>query len=152
MKNTCRFKIIAFLPLCLGLACGKDKPGPQKTVAEKLQKVWKAASVKHNESSVYTEGAASNTVAGYANFRLDLSNGSNVQLTEFEGSTFSGQWELNSTNTVLILKNLSPAPGGTNGTIEYRIDKAEDDKLELTRTTTSPKTGNSTNQYYLAVM
>lgn len=141
--------MIAFFPICLTLACGKDKLRPQKTVTEKIQKVWKAVDVKHNGASVYTEGAASNTVTSYTNFRLDLSNASNVILTEFEGSTFSGQWELNSTNTILILKNLSPAPSSTNGTIEYRIDKVEEGKLELSRTTASPKTGNSTNQYSL---
>jgi hypothetical protein len=88
-------------------------------------------------------------MAGYANYRLDLSDPSTAQLTEFEGSTFNGQWELNSTNTVLIIKNLSPAPSSTNGTLEYSIDTIEEGKLEITKTTTSPKTGNNVVQYTL---
>jgi len=151
MKNIYSFIIMALIPLCLGLKCGRVNPEPEKTVAEKIQKLWRAAAVKHNGTSVFTEGASTNTIAGYSNFRLDLSNATNVTFTEFEGSTFSGQWELKSNNTILILKNLSPAPGGTNGTIEYRIDKIEEGKLELSRITSSPKTGNSSNQYFLVI-
>jgi hypothetical protein len=128
-------------------SCGKDKTIP---VSEKIKKNWVANTVKEGTAIVYTKGAASNTKPGYSSFQLRLSASPSATLVEFDGNSFSGQYELVG-DTKLILKNLSPAPTGTGGTIEFNIDSITDSQLILTRTTPSQKTGGSTNIYTLSV-
>ncbi len=135
---TCSFFIIS---------CGKDKAVP---VSEKIKKNWVANTVKEGTAIVYTKGAASNTKPGYSSFQLRLVASPSATLVEFDGNTFSGQYELVG-DTKLILKNLSPAPTGTGGTIEFNIDSITDSQLILTRTTPSQKTGGTTNIYTLSV-
>ena len=132
--------------LCLiGIASCKKKIAP---LSERIAKIWIPNVVREGNSLVYTKGATNNIRAGYTNFRLDLSSPTSVILREFDNQSFTGQWELQN-DTKLILKNLTPQPTGTNGTIEYSITAFADSDLKLTRTTASPKTGGSVNSYEL---
>ena len=143
-------KKIAILLFACGFfifSCGKEKAVP---TSEKIKKNWVASTVKEGSAIVYTKGAASNTKPGYSSFQLRLVASPTATLVEFDGNTFSGQYELVG-DTKLILKNLSPAPTGTGGTIEFTIDSISDSQLILTRTTPSQKTGGTTNTYTLAV-
>ncbi len=128
-------------------SCGKEKAVP---LSEKIKKNWVANTVKEGTAIVYTKGAASNTKPGYSSFQLRLLAAPSATLVEFDGNTFSGQYEL-SGETKLILKNLSPAPTGTGGTIEFSIDSITDTQLVLTRLTPSQKTGGTTNTYTLTI-
>jgi hypothetical protein len=145
--------IMAYLPrtvivivAMLATTCGTKTPEP--TTSDKLKKVWIIQTVKENSTLVYTKGATSN-IRNYSTFRLDLSNPSAVSITDYDGLTFTGQYEVSS-DTRLVLKNLNPQPTGTNGTIEFTINSMSDTQLDLTRITTNPKTGGTTNQYVLS--
>ncbi len=129
----------------LAISCKKDPP----PLSERIAKVWSANTIKEGSTIVYTKGGTSNAKPGYANFKLALNQDNTVTYTEFEGSTFTGQWELNGDNK-LILKNLNPQPTGTNGTIEFDISEFSDGSMILTRTTSSVKTGGTINQYTLS--
>ncbi|WP_019988204.1 hypothetical protein [Rudanella lutea] len=137
------FCLLAFVTLLTG--CGKPKTAP---VSERIAKAWTARKVDENSTTVFTAGGANNVRPGYTNFRLDLSQSPNVTLVEFDGNRFSGQWEVQGDNR-LILKNLTPQPTGTNGTIEFTITNLGDTEVVLTRTTASQKTGGTVNVYTL---
>lgn len=127
------------------IACGgKETVTP---VSERVKKAWTAQTVKENTALVYTKGATGNA-RNYGAFRLDLRNPPTVSFTDWDGLTSVGQYEVPS-DTRLVLKNLNPQPTGTNGTIEFTINSVGDNQLDLTRTSSSPKTGGSTNQYIL---
>lgn len=142
-----KIAILLFACSFLIFSCGKDKTVP---VSEKIKKNWIANTVKEGSAIVYTKGAASNTKPGYSNFQLKLLTSPSATLVEFDGNSFTGQYELVG-DTKLVLKNLSPAPTGTGGTIEFTIDSINDTQLILTRTTPSQKTGGTTNTYTLTV-
>ncbi len=142
-----KIAILLFACSFLIFSCGKDKVVP---VADKIKKNWVANTVKEGSAIVYTKGAASNSKPGYSSFQLRLLGAPSATLVEFDGNSFSGQYELTG-DTKLTLKNLSPAPTGTGGTIEFTIDSITDSQLILTRTTPSQKTGGTTNTYTLAV-
>ena len=129
----------------LTVGCKKDPP----PVSERIAKSWSASTVREGSTVVYTVGGASNTKPGYAKFKLVFNSSGAVTYTELDGSTFTGQWELNG-DKKLILKNLNPQPTGTNGTIEFDITSFDDTMMTLTRTTSSVKTGNTINQYTLS--
>ncbi|TAE31749.1 MAG: hypothetical protein EAZ91_06445 [Cytophagales bacterium] len=129
-------------------ACGPEKIAP---LAERIQKLWSAQVVKENSTTTFTKGATTNTRPGYTAFRLDLSSASTVVFVDFDGTRCTGTWEVSSDEKRLILKNLSPQPTGTNGTIEFTITEVTDAKLVLTRTTASQKTGGTINVYELIV-
>ncbi len=145
MKKT----LLSFFVAVLGLvvfSCGsKDNP---KSTAEKIGKIWTATKVDQNSTTVYTKGGTTNVQPGYSNFRLDLSSPSVVKYTEFDGNTFSGTWT--TTDQVLTLTGLTPQPTGTGGTIAFNISSLTDNSVVLTRTTTSQKTGGTTNTYSLS--
>lgn len=127
--------------------CGEKA---KKPLSEKIAKNWSAQKVEHGSTLVYTKGAASgNTSPGYATFSLNLSSPPAVTFKDIDGNTFTGQYELQG-ETKLILKNLTPQPTGSNGTIEFTINSVSDAELVLTRLTASPKTGGTINKYYLA--
>jgi hypothetical protein len=139
----CTILVLAFV----ATGC-KEKVKP---VSERIAKAWTAESIKHGSTVVYTRGGSNNTTPAYSGFRLTLTNASGaktVSLTEFDGSTFSGTWELEG-DTKLILKDLTPQPTGTGGTIEYTITSLEDAKLVLNRLKASSKTGGTLNEYTL---
>lgn len=129
----------------LVIACGgKEAAIP---VSEQVKKVWTAQTVKENTTLVYSKGATAN-VRNYGAFRLDLSRPPAVTFTDWDGVTITGQYEL-PTDTRIVMKNLTPQPTGSGGTVEFTINAVADNQLDLTRTTTSPKTGGTTNQYVL---
>lgn len=135
------------LALSLGLlACGGSKETAEP-VSGKVRKVWTAQSVKENSTVVFTKGATGN-IRNYGSYRLNLSQPPTVSLTDWDGLTATGQYELAS-DTRLVLKNLTPQPTGSNGTIEFTINAVTASQLDLTRVTSSPKTGGTTNQYVL---
>ncbi len=116
-------------------------------VSEKIKKTWTAQTVKEGSAVVYTKGGTS-TKPGYSNFVLNLLIAPSVTLKDFDGNTFTGQYELVG-DTQLVLKNLSPVPTGTGGTITFTINSVTDTALDITRTTASQKTGGTINQYSL---
>ena len=88
---------------------------------------------------------------GYSAYLLILGTDNSVALTEFDGSQYTGVWELQG-ETKLVLKNLGPeAPTGSNGVLEFTIKSIEDNKLVLSRVSPSIKTGNTVNEYTLSV-
>ena len=119
-----------------------------KSISEKLSKTWTAETVKEGTAVVYTRGGATNTRPGYTDFRLTLVAGGKATYVEFDKNSFAGDWELTG-DTKLTLKNLSPAPTGSGGIIEFTITSIDDSKLVLTRATGSSKTGGSLNVYTL---
>lgn len=143
MKPACVFLLISLFAL---MSCKKGKIAP---LSERIAKVWSAQKVTEASTVVYTKGASSNAKPGYSQFRLDLSSATSVRLTEFDGNTFVGQWEVSADEKTLTLKNLNPQPTGTGGMIVYNIVEGSDSSLKLTRTTASAKTGNTLNSYEL---
>jgi hypothetical protein len=129
----------------LSVSCKKDPP----PLSERIAKAWAAETVREGSTVVFTKGGANNTKPGYSNFKMVFSNSGTVTLTEVDGTVFTGQWEL-SGDSRLILKNLTPQPTGTSGTIEFTISSFEDTMMTLTRTTSSVKTGGTINQYTLS--
>jgi hypothetical protein len=126
----------------------KDKVKP---VSERIAKAWTAESVKHGATVVYTRGGSGNIEAAYSGFRLTLTNTGGtktVSLTDVDGKTFTGNWDLEG-DTKLVLTNLTPAPTGSGGKLEFTISGLEDAKVVLTRLSASPKTGNTINEYTL---
>ena len=146
MKNL----ILTLLALTL-FSCQKSTSTPTPTVvsvAEKITKAWTANQVTEGNSVVYTKTGSNNIKAGYSKFKLDLSSKTSATLTEFDGNSFVGTWEIIGDKT-LILKSLNPQPTDTNGTIEYTISEASTSVLKLTRSTTSSKTGGVSVAYVL---
>ncbi len=147
MKTNLSTSLFALLIASVALfGCGKPAPAP---VSERIAKIWTAAKVDQNTTTVYTKGGATNAVPGYTNFRLNLSSPTTVQYTEFDGNTFTGTWSV-PTDTRLVLTGLTPQPTGTGGTVEFTIGTLTDTQLVLTRTTASQKTGGTTNTYTLS--
>ncbi len=138
--------IFVLLSVVLLISCKKDSI---PSVAEQLQKVWVANVVKEGATTVFTKGAATNTKPGYSQFRLDLSSATSVRLTEFDGNSFVGTWEVSADEKILTLKNLNPQPSDTGGTIAYSIGSVNHTDLVLIRTTASLKTGGTVNVYSL---
>jgi hypothetical protein len=123
-----------------------------KPVSERIAKAWTAESVKHGGTVVYTRGGSNNTTPAYSGFRLTLTNASGaktVSFTDVDGTTFTGDWDLEG-DSKLILKNLTPPPTGSGGTLEFTISSLDDAKVVLTRLKASPKTGGTINEYTLS--
>lgn len=131
MKNTFRVFISV---LCLGLigACSsKDDPSPTPTtpptpsVSDIIKKVWSASNIQWDGNVQYDKTASSNLIAGYAQFKLDLSSASSVSLTEYDGNKFTGTYSLSSDNKTLTLSSLKTSDGteptGTGGTLAFTI-------------------------------
>jgi hypothetical protein len=127
---------VSFLAtLFLGACSSKSDPTPvtptpvtptpvTPTVADLVKKVWSANSVSWDGVVQYSKGATTNLVAGYSQFKLDLSIAGSVTLTEFDGKKFTGSYSLSSDNKKLTLTSLTSsegAPSGTNGTLELTI-------------------------------
>ncbi len=146
MKNL----ILSLLAITL-FSCKKSTSSPTPTVvsvAEKITKTWTANQVTEGNSVVYAKTGSNNIKAGYSKFKLDLSSKTSATLTEFDGNSFVGTWEIIGDKT-LILKSLNPQPTDTNGSIEYSITEASTSLLKLTRSTTSSKTGGVSVAYVL---
>ena len=147
MKRICTFFVVMMIGVFLMSGC-KPKAKP---LSEIIGRVWSAQVVKEGSTTVYTKGGASNAKAGYVNYRLDLSSPASVTYKEFDGNTFTGQWELQeaASGNTLILKSLTPQPTGTSGTIQFTINSSSETELVITRTTASQKTGGTINNYTL---
>ena len=117
-------------------------------MSERIVKSWTVTLAKEGNSVVFTQGATGNTRPGYTNFKLELQSGGTLVFTDFDGTRFTGQWELQGDNK-LVLKNLTPQPTGTSGTIEFTISDFTDTSMTLTRTTVNAKTGGTVNVYQL---
>ena len=146
MKRICTFLGAVVIGAFLISGC-KPKVNP---LSEIIGKVWSAQVVKEGSAVVYTKGGTNNVQAGYINFRLDLSSPTSVTYKERDGNTFTGQWELQEgTTNTLVLKNLTPQPTGTSGTITFTINSSSETEFVITRTTASQKTGGTINNYTL---
>ncbi|MEI7587497.1 hypothetical protein [Runella sp.] len=146
MKRICTFLGAVVIGVFLISGC-KPKVKP---LSEIIGKVWSAQVVKEGSAVVYTKGGTNNVQAGYINFRLDLSSPTSVTYKERDGNTFTGQWELQEgTTNTLVLKNLTPQPTGTSGTITFTINSSSETEFVITRTTASQKTGGTINNYTL---
>jgi len=146
-------RIITFLGVIMVMGLMVVQSGCKQTpkpLSEIIGRVWVPQTVRQGSTLVYTRGGAA-TSSGYANWRLDLSSPSSVTYREFDGNSFSGQWEVQETGTgnKLILKNLNPQPTNTNGTIEFTINSSSESEFNITRTTSSQKTGGTINNYAL---
>ena len=140
--------LVMVLGLIIGQSGCKKKVKP---LSEIIGRAWVPQTVNHGSTLVYTKGGAANVVGGYTNWRLDLTSPSSVTYKEYDGNSFSGQWEVQETGTgnKLILKNLTPQPTGTNGTVEFTINSSSESEFTITRTTSSQKTGGTINKYTL---
>ncbi|WP_266362743.1 hypothetical protein [Tellurirhabdus rosea] len=144
MKRTAFVGLMAVLTtLLMVTGCKKES----KPISEIIAKNWTAQKVEEGTSTVYTKGGQTNVRPGYSQFQLNLASPPSVTYKEFDGNTFTGQYEV--TDSKLTLKSLTPQPTGTNGTIEFTINSASENELIITRTTASQKTGNSVNKYTL---
>ena len=132
-----------FIWVSLAVVGCKPKVAP---MSERIVNIWTANSVREGNSLVYTQGGATNLRPGYVNFKIELQTGGTVIFADFDGTRFTGQWSLEG-DTKLVLKNLTPQPTSTNGTIEFTISEFTDGSMTLTRTTASTKTGGSVNVY-----
>ena len=144
-----RISTILMIIVAMGFAASSCKKTP-KSVTEIIGRAWVPQTVKEGTTLVYTKGGATNTRPGYSGWRLDLSSPTSATLKEFDGNSFSGQWEVREgTTNTLILKNLTPQPTGTNGTMEFTINSSSETQFDITRTTSSQKTGGTVNNYAL---
>lgn len=139
--------LVTLLAFTLVFVSGcKEKIDP---VSKRIAKTWTARIVKHGSSVVYSRGNANNSNPGYANYSLNLASAPNVRLTEVEGTTFTGNYEVPS-DTKLVLNNLSPEPTGTSGVLEYTIQSITEDGTEMVIAGTAyAKTGGTVNTYTL---
>lgn len=128
------------------MGCPSSKTPP---LSERIAKAWTARVVTENGNTVYTRGGTSN-LRTYNNFKLDLSSAPTVRLTEFDGNTFVGTYSVQDNPQQLTLTALQPSPTGTSGSIVYTINSISDTELVLARTTTSQKTGGTSNVYTLS--
>ena len=139
-------KAIYFLLILGFLVVGcKPKVTP---LAERIVKSWTVSSVKEGNNVVFTQGGTTNIRPGYTSFRIELQSSGTVVFTDFDGTRFTGQWELQG-DTKLVLKNLTPQPTGTSGTIEFTISDFTDTSMTLTRPTANVKTGGTVNVYQM---
>ncbi|MHA8065090.1 hypothetical protein V7S76_00280 [Aquirufa sp. ROCK2-A2] len=126
---------------------GGTTPTPvEPAVSELIKKSWSASLVQWDNVTQFDKSSSTNVTQGYAQFKLDLSTGSTVTLTEFDKRVFTGTYLLSSDNSQLTLKNLTSAegaPSGTDGTIVFTINpKPTSSKLVLETTAAYIKAGN----------
>lgn len=118
-----------------------------KPTSDLVKKIWIIQSVKEGSTEVYKSGSTSNIQPGYGSYRLDLSAPPTVILKERDGSSFTGKYEI--TSSELNLTGLTPEPTGTGGNIEYSVTTATETSLVITNSSPNPKTGGTINTYSL---
>ncbi len=125
MKN-----LFVLLLSVITIACSKSADpaptpvAPAPTAAELVKKVWSAGVVQWDGTTQFDKSASANLVAGYSQFRLDLTSSTAVSLTEFDGKKFTGTYTLSSDAKKLTLSGLTSAegaPSGTNGVLEFTV-------------------------------
>lgn len=124
------------------------KKGESVALSEKIKKVWTVQTATENGTVVFTKGAGRNS-QNYAKYKLDLSKPPAVTLTEVDGNTFVGQYELQKDNR-LILTNLNPQPTGSDGRREYALSAVTDNSMESSQSLANLKTGDTPNSYKLS--
>lgn len=125
-----------------------QKKAESVPLSDQVRKVWTVQTATENGTLVYTKGATGN-IRNYALYRLDLSSPPTVRLTEVDGNTFSGQYDVQA-DSRLILTNLNPQPTGSGGRLEYVLGAVTDNSIELSQSSTNLKTGSTRNVYRLA--
>jgi hypothetical protein len=122
--------LIFVLCAVIFLACSKAADpaptpvAPAPTAAELVKKVWSAGVVQWDGTTQFDKSSSANLVAGYSQFRLDLTSSTAVTLTEFDGKKFTGTYTLSSDAKKLTLSGLTSsegAPSGTNGVLEFTV-------------------------------
>ena len=125
MKNLIFIALALFMLSCSKSADPAPTPvAPAPTAAELVKKVWSAGVVQWDGTTQFDKSSSANLVAGYSQFRLDLTSSTAASLTEFDGKKFTGTYTLSSDAKKLTLSGLTSAegaPSGTNGTIEFNI-------------------------------
>lgn len=113
-------------------------------------KSWKARQVKEGSTVVYTDGRTDNLYPGYRAYEQHFSD-SRVNLTEYSGAAFEGNWEIaeNGTRLTLIFRSLNPIPTNTDGTMEFDVVSFSDQEVLLNATKVNLKTGGTLNAYTL---
>ncbi len=139
--------LVSVILLACGSSSGSDPaPTPQPTVAQLISKSWSATNVSWDGVTQYSKASTSNLVAGYTQFKLDLTSSTAASLTEFDGRKFTGTYTLSSDNKKITLNGLTSsegAPSGTNGTLEFNIvGTPSATALSLETTTTYIKASN----------
>ena len=149
-----KIQIIALsLVAIIGLVhlSGCAKKIKAKPLSEVLKTVFYAQTVKHDNTLVYTKGAATNTVDKYKAFKLDFSSGTSVSLTDYDGNVFNGSYLLSADAKTITLSGLNPSPTGANGTITLNVISFTESPatLVLSRVGGSTKTGATAIEYNL---
>lgn len=145
------------LPLLIGgllLGCKTDNATPiseTKRITDGLTgKSWKAQKVQEGSLTVYQAGQAGSTAPGYQNYQLTFT-GQKTKLTELTNDSFEGDWAISDVGnrTSLTLRNLTPLPTGTAGSMAFDVTSFTEAQLVLTATQANLKTGNTLNVYTL---
>ena len=151
-----QFVFILIISILL-VNCKKSEPAtpvvPVKTIANILgNKSWKILRAQEGSTTVYQDGRTDSVYPSYRNFLLTLS-GQKVKLTEFTSESFDGDWLVSETGgrTYLSLRNLTPAPTNSGGTVEFEVNSATDVQVAITTTKPNLKTGNTINVYTLTL-
>lgn len=135
----------AFL-FAITTSCKRNKVVP---ISERIQKTYRAQSVSHDGTEVYSNTGGSNIVPNYSNFSMSFSPTGTVSFRDITPQTFSGQYQVN--DYTLTLNGLNPEPTGSNGSLTFNISAISDDgkQLTLSANKANPKTGNTRNVYHL---
>jgi hypothetical protein len=153
MKNikTLTLLFLGIVAIVQFSGCGGGTTVKPKALSEVLKAVFYAQQVKHDNVVVYTKGGASNTVDNYKKLKFDLSSGSTVSFTDFDGNTFTGNYSISADNKSLTLSGLTPVPTGSGGTVTFSVVSFTESPAQvvLSRVGQSVKTGNTTNEYTL---
>ena len=149
--------LLLLLSLSL-LACKVNNADPTPATVSETKRItdgltgksWKAQKVQEGTQTVYQAGQAGNIYPGYQNYQLAFT-GSKAKLTEYTNEAFDGNWAISQTGsrTYLTLRNLTPPPTNSGGTLEFEITTFTDAQLQLTATKANLKTGNTLNTYTL---
>jgi hypothetical protein len=133
-----------------------EQEDPLLKIASFFKGEFKAFRVNENAELVYQENASNNIIPGYEQYRLEFLGSLNsnpvVKLKEYTGETFTGKWEIlpfSRSRYKLIFFDLAPQPTNTEGRMEFEIESASKDGLELQNLRSNPKTGNTLNNYKL---
>lgn len=154
---TIRFLLLSALcAVCLLVGCKKtDSPvavvsQKDKVIALLSDKNWKLKQIKEATTTVYVDGRSDNIVPGYRQYEQRFTGG-RIRLTEFTGEVFEGSWTVveSGAQLTLLFQNLTPAPSGTGGTIDYNLTLLSDQEIQLTATKGNLKTGSTINSYVL---
>ncbi|MBO0950298.1 hypothetical protein [Fibrella forsythiae] len=154
LLRTHTYLFVLLVSLFLSSSCKVNDPSDvskKKQILDGLTgKSWKALRVQEGSVTVYQEGRSDNIYPGYRNYQLAFSSQNvSVTFTEYTGEVFIGDWTVTDTNsrTYLILRNLTPPPTSSGGTLEFEVNSFTDTQLVITATKPNLKTGNTINVY-----